>query len=227
MIAARLVLSQCPAPSSVTGRLISSPLRRLRLPPSWFPVIPTFHHVTVAALTRKLASTSRTIVRRRKSINAPMPRVVALEGQRLKTIRRQVAMGGCGMIGEKSIRFKQPNAQDERERNVTTRSAGDPALPAILSKPRSASKRQSAVYGLNGRRVSNVISLSIGTYESTIQRSRNFHALFTGTLEDCFQLMRTAVLIHPPKTDETRAPSRGNRGLPKRSEKRSLFRTRC
>jgi hypothetical protein len=30
------------------------------------------------------------------------------------------------MIGEKPIRFKQPNAQDERGRNVTTRGAGHP-----------------------------------------------------------------------------------------------------
>jgi hypothetical protein len=37
--------------------------------------------------------------------------------------------------------------------------------------------------------------------------------------------MRICVPIHPPKTDETGAPSRGNRGLLKSSEKRAFFRT--
>jgi len=43
MIAAKLVLSQSPAPNSVSSGFISSLLRRLRPPPSWFPVISTFH----------------------------------------------------------------------------------------------------------------------------------------------------------------------------------------
>ena len=82
----------------------------------------------------------------------------------------------------------------------------------------SGLQRKSTVYGLNGRRVRNVIYLSTGTYESTIQRSRNFHALFTGTLEDCFQIMGTAVLIHPqkpmkpgPRAEETAVCRRGRK----------------
>ena len=43
---------------------------------------------------------------------------------------------------------------------------------------------KSAVYGLNGRRSYYIISLFKVTYKSTIQVSRNFHALFTKTLEN-------------------------------------------
>jgi hypothetical protein len=41
-----------------------------------------------------------------------------------------------------------------------------------------------AVYGLNGHRLYYIISLFKVTYKSTIQVSRNFHALFTETLEN-------------------------------------------
>ena len=43
---------------------------------------------------------------------------------------------------------------------------------------------QSTVYGLNGDRLYYIISLFKVTYKSTIQVSRNFHALFTKTLEN-------------------------------------------
>ena len=52
------------------------------------------------------------------------------------------------------------------------------------SSPRSASWRKSTVYGLNGHRLYYIISLFKVTYKSTIQVSRNFHALFTKTLEN-------------------------------------------
>ena len=44
--------------------------------------------------------------------------------------------------------------------------------------------RKSTVYGLNGHRLYYIISLFKVTYKSTIQVSRNFHALFTKTLEN-------------------------------------------
>ena len=43
---------------------------------------------------------------------------------------------------------------------------------------------KSAVCGLNGHRLYYIIPLFKVTYESTIQVSRNFHALFTKTLEN-------------------------------------------
>jgi hypothetical protein len=56
-----------------------------------------------------------------------------------------------------------------------------PALPAILPNPWSASKRKSAVYGLNGHRANFVIALSLGAYEHAIWKSRSFTALFSWT----------------------------------------------
>ena len=47
-----------------------------------------------------------------------------------------------------------------------------------------ASWCKSAVYGLNGHRLYYIISLFKVPYKSTIQVSRNFHALFTKTLEN-------------------------------------------
>jgi hypothetical protein len=44
--------------------------------------------------------------------------------------------------------------------------------------------RKSTVYGLNGHRLYYIISLFKVTYKSTVQVSRNFHALFTKTLEN-------------------------------------------
>jgi hypothetical protein len=38
----------------------------------------------------------------------------------------------------------------------------------VVSNPPAASKRKSAVYGLNGRRANLVITLSLGTYEHAI-----------------------------------------------------------
>ena len=43
---------------------------------------------------------------------------------------------------------------------------------------------KSAVCGLNGHRLPYIISLFKVTYKSSIQVSRNFHALFTKTLEN-------------------------------------------
>src|SRR6202140_5627380 len=43
---------------------------------------------------------------------------------------------------------------------------------------------KSTVCGLNGHRLYYIISLFKVTYKSTIQVSRNFHALFTKTLEN-------------------------------------------
>jgi hypothetical protein len=63
------------------------------------------------------------------------------------------------------------------------------------SEPTDALPRKSTVYGLNGHRSYYIISLFEVTYESTIQVSRNFHALFTRTLENFryFRLMRASV----------------------------------
>jgi hypothetical protein len=54
----------------------------------------------------------------------------------------------------------------------------------LVLNPRSTSWRKSTVYGLNGHRLYYIISLFEVTYKSTIQESRNFHALFTKTLEN-------------------------------------------
>ena len=54
----------------------------------------------------------------------------------------------------------------------------------LVLNPRSASWRKSTVYGLNGHRLYYIISLFRVHYESTIRVSRNFHALFTKTLEN-------------------------------------------
>ena len=51
-------------------------------------------------------------------------------------------------------------------------------------EPTGGLQRKSTVYGLNGRRSCYVISLFKVSYKSTIQVSRNFHALFTKTLEN-------------------------------------------
>jgi hypothetical protein len=56
----------------------------------------------------------------------------------------------------------------------------------LVLNPRSASWRKSTVYGLNGHRLYYIISLFKVTYKSTIQVSRNFHALFTKTLENSY-----------------------------------------
>ena len=53
-----------------------------------------------------------------------------------------------------------------------------------LPNPRAAFSAKSAVYGLNGHRLYYIISLFKVTYKSTIQVSRNIHALFIKTLEN-------------------------------------------
>jgi hypothetical protein len=52
------------------------------------------------------------------------------------------------------------------------------------SEPAVGLWRKSTVYGLNGHRLHYIISLFKVTYKSTTQVSRNFHALFTKTLEN-------------------------------------------
>ena len=51
-------------------------------------------------------------------------------------------------------------------------------------RPRAGKTRKSAVCGLNGHRLYYIMSLLKVTYKSTIELSRNFHALFTKTLEN-------------------------------------------
>jgi hypothetical protein len=58
------------------------------------------------------------------------------------------------------------------------RYGGLPAFSSVCTRT-----RKSTVYGLNGHRLYYIISLFKVTYESTIQVSRNFHALFAKTLE--------------------------------------------
>jgi len=64
-----------------------------------------------------------------------------------------------------------------------------------LCKMTGGLQRMSAVYGLNGQRAHYVRSLFKVSYESIIQISRNFHALFTKTLEnsDTLRLIRASV----------------------------------
>jgi hypothetical protein len=57
-------------------------------------------------------------------------------------------------------------------------------LRQIHSEPTGGLRCKSAVCGLNGHRLYYIISLFKVTYKSTIQVSRNFHALFTETLEN-------------------------------------------
>ena len=57
-------------------------------------------------------------------------------------------------------------------------------LRQIHPEPTGGLPCKSAVYGLNGHRLYYIISLFKVTYKSTIQVSRNFHALFTKTLEN-------------------------------------------
>ena len=59
-----------------------------------------------------------------------------------------------------------------------------PGLRQIYIEPTGVLRCKSAVCGLNGHRSYYVISLFKVTYESTIQLSRNSHALFTKTLEN-------------------------------------------
>ena len=59
-----------------------------------------------------------------------------------------------------------------------------PGLRQIYIEPTGVLRRKSAVCGLNGHRLYYLISLLKVTYKSTIQVSRNFHALFTKTLEN-------------------------------------------
>src|SRR5271157_4059798 len=69
---------------------------------------------------------------------------------------------------------------------------------------------KSAVCGLNGHRLYYIISLFKVTYKSTIQVSRNFHALFTKTLEnsDTLRLMRASVSsTREPMNPESRPSS--------------------
>ena len=54
----------------------------------------------------------------------------------------------------------------------------------IYIEPTGVLRCKSAVCGLNGHRLYYIISLFKVTYKSTIQVSRNFHALFTKTLEN-------------------------------------------
>ena len=57
-------------------------------------------------------------------------------------------------------------------------------LRQIHPEPTGGLRCKSAVCGLNGHRAYYIISLFKVTYKSTIQVSRNFHALFTKTLEN-------------------------------------------
>ena len=78
------------------------------------------------------------------------------------------------------------------------------------SKPRARLQCKSAVYGLNGHRLYYIISLFKVTYKSTIQLSRNFHALFTKTLEKFryLRLMRASVSsTREPMKPESRPSS--------------------
>jgi hypothetical protein len=56
-------------------------------------------------------------------------------------------------------------------------------LRQIHAEPTGDLRCKSAVYGLNGHRPYYIISLFKVTYKSTIQVSRDFHALFAKTLE--------------------------------------------
>ena len=57
-------------------------------------------------------------------------------------------------------------------------------LSEMFTEPTGGLQRKSTVYGLNGHRLYYIISLFKVTYKSTIRVSRNFHALFTRTLEN-------------------------------------------
>src|ERR1700719_225733 len=57
-------------------------------------------------------------------------------------------------------------------------------LRQIIIEPAGGLGRKSTVYGLNGHRLHYIKSLFKVTYKSTIQVSRNFHALSTKTVEN-------------------------------------------
>jgi hypothetical protein len=59
-----------------------------------------------------------------------------------------------------------------------------PGWRQTYTEPTGVLRCKSTVCGLNGHRLYCIISLFKVTYKSTIQVSRNFHALFTKTLEN-------------------------------------------
>jgi hypothetical protein len=73
-------------------------------------------------------------------------------------------------------------------------------------EPTGGLRRTSAAYGLNGHRSYYIISLFKVTYKSTIQISRNFHALFTKTLENSDTAIDARLCLFQPRSDEARVP---------------------
>ena len=67
--------------------------------------------------------------------------------------------------------------------------------------------------GLNGHRLYFIISLFKATYKSTIQVSRNFHALFTKTLENSETAIGARLCLFHPRADEARVPPEQRTGL--------------
>src|SRR5208337_3624487 len=89
-----------------------------------------------------------------------------------------------------------------------------PRRPECLREPTGVLQRKSAVYGLNGHRLYYIISLIKAAYKSTIQVSRNFHALF---LQRPSRIPILAIharlcLLHP-RADEARIPPEQRTGL--------------
>src|SRR5208283_528080 len=69
------------------------------------------------------------------------------------------------------------------------------------------------VYGLNGHRLDYIISLFKITYKSTIQVSRNFHALITKTLENSDTCDNARLYLFHPRADEATVPPEQRTGL--------------
>jgi hypothetical protein len=81
------------------------------------------------------------------------------------------------------------------------------------SEPTVGLRRKSTVYGLNGHRLYYIMSLFKVTYKSTIQVSRNIHALITKTFENSDTAIDARLCLFHPRADEARVSPSSEQSL--------------